>query len=341
MNFDASLDSLLLPSIAGANVLHLHALQRYVTPVVHGELEKAFVDTADSNESSKSAASERSKRATRLLRFQKALKDANRRTKARSQLLARILSQSLEPSAAQCISLVENASFACAHTLLAAQPHTAGLFVASTRRSLPIDMRTSPLQFIHKVYLAASDAIYSQPFLFLRDVSALDYVGKRQKIVAVIDDLVEAELYNMCASSIAALRTHVRMRHKKSSSSALASSRTVDTAQSLAASQSHISERSHSTSLPVESGEQAVRSSAQARSGTVPPERLASHSAAQGDEQSTASSQHILEIPLPENAHSAVAQSLDTTSAAEVSHHSPSATSKSENKAVPIVQLVN
>jgi hypothetical protein len=333
VEFDACFDTLQLPSIAGGNVLHLHALQRYVTPIVHAELESVFSDAANSNRSASASASEKTKKSTKLMRFQDALQDEKQRSGARSNLLARVLSHALEPSAAQCISLVESAAFSCAHTLLASQAHTAALFGAHQQRRMPINTKTTPLTLLHSIYVAACDAAYEQPFLFLRDVRAPEYVAKRQKLVALIDDLVEAKLYDVCAASIASLRTD--MVHSKRT---LLRSQDISRAQSLTASQSAKSAALASTESVASASHcsESVHNEQSQRSA----QRSKQTCTADQGGGSASRSKDTLKISLPPDCQSHVLRSLGALSEAS-GRAETEASTRVTKEASPIVKLVD
>ena len=204
MQFEFCFDRSHLPSIANANMLTMHALQRYVTPIVIAELEKTFDDAERMNEKS----SNQSKKSQVLFFFQKELQSKANKDAAKSKLLARVLSAGNEPSAVQCVSLVENSLFACVHTLLASQPSTIYLFGnKNTHRMRHIKMRCTPLSFLHNCFLTACTVAFEQPFLFLRNGKPQEYIAKKREIVALVDELVEAQIYDECAHAIANMRS--------------------------------------------------------------------------------------------------------------------------------------
>lgn len=197
-------EAFLLPAMSAASPAHVKALQRLIAPIIYGALRQLY-------SKAESDAARIDPRQLVCL-FQQRLSNSDDFESVRKELLAQLLGSRDDPGGVQYVNAVKSAFFSRLHVLIAAHPHLCQSFHwrsggnssarAAAKNSAPPNYRVSanctPLTFLHLIYAAASKAVFKNPFLFIKDVSAEKFVERRRACMDQIDDIIDSLLYDKC-----------------------------------------------------------------------------------------------------------------------------------------------
>lgn len=208
----------LLPAIANAERNNVRALQRLLSPMIYNVLQQAYV-RADSETLGLG-------RHKLVRRFQERLNAADQWPSARADLLAQLLVAQDDRAGVHYVDQLQKAMHTRVHVQVAAHPELGALFdansdsttqqndgeTAAKRVRYRVRADATPAEFLHAVYLAAAQAAYDDPFLFVQDVRAPTYVENRRRCIARIGDCIDRVLYDKCNAMVNRLWREIARR---------------------------------------------------------------------------------------------------------------------------------